>query len=81
MKKVKVKITNGTIVHGMGDVRPGKVIQVDHGTARQLFIAGKAVPCADEPEKPATKSDQDQDKDPGKKPAKKPATKSGKAKK
>jgi hypothetical protein len=56
MKKVSVKITNGTIVHGMGDVRPGKVIQVDQGTARQLFIAGKAVPCDLEPEKPATKS-------------------------
>ena len=73
MAKVKVKIINGTIVHGMGDVRPGKVIQVDHGTARQLFIAGKAVPCEIKPEKPATRS--------GKKPATKPGKNSGKAKK
>lgn len=54
MKK-RIKITEGTIVHGVGDARPGTILKVDHRIARALFIAGKAVPCADAPKKPATR--------------------------
>ena len=55
MKKLKIKIINGTIIQGVGDVRPGVVIMVDPGIARQLFIAGKAVPYAGKPSKPVTR--------------------------
>jgi len=56
MKKQKIKITRGTIAHGVGDCRPGRVMTVDMNIARQLFVAGKAVPCEMKPEKPSTKT-------------------------
>lgn len=52
---MKVKITEGTIVYGVGDARPGKILNVDPKIARDLFIAGKAVPYAGKPKKPTTR--------------------------
>ena len=55
MKKQKIKIINGTIIKGVGDVRPGVVITVEPGIARQLFVAGKAVPYDVKPVKPTSR--------------------------
>lgn len=68
--KVKIKITNSTIADGK-HVDAGKIIDVEAGVARELFIAGKAVPVDDKPEKPMVK----------KAAGKKPIPKKGKAKK
>jgi len=53
---MRVLITSGTIVKGIGDIRPGVRLDVDPKTARDLFVAGKAVPCEMVPEKPAVKT-------------------------
>jgi len=56
MNKKTIKITNGTIVHGVGDARPGTIMDVDPRTARQLFSCGKAVPWKKQhKKKPAAK--------------------------
>ena len=52
---MKIKITEGTIIKGRGDARPGEIVNVTPGVARELFIAGKAVPYAVQPEKPSAK--------------------------
>jgi len=55
MANVKIQITSGTIVAGVGDARPGTVMSVDPGVARELFIAGKAVPAAEKVRPPTTR--------------------------
>ena len=55
MKRIKIKIIEGTIVHGLGDVRPGTILRVEPQIARQLFVAGKAVTCAEKTAKPTTR--------------------------
>ena len=52
---VKVKIINGTIIRGVGHASPGEIHELDVKTARDLFIAGKAVPAEDEIRKPTTR--------------------------
>lgn len=54
----KVKITNATLIHG--EHTPiGAVRDVEERVARSLFIAGKAVPYAEEPAKPTTREKPD----------------------
>lgn len=55
IKKIQVEIIRGTIVNGVGDVRPGTVIDVDPWVAKDLFIAGKAVPAREKIKKPVTR--------------------------
>ena len=50
----KIKLRSGVIVDGE-HVDAGSVLTVGTAFARQLIHAGKAVPFADEPEKPTTR--------------------------
>ena len=43
-----VKITSGTVINGVGAVLADTVHELDGKRARELFVAGTAVPC-DEP--------------------------------
>ena len=53
-KMHRVRITDGTLINGV-HVAPGKVVEVDQALASVLFSGNKAVPVADEPEKPTTR--------------------------
>lgn len=51
----KVRIIENTLVSGKHAER-GEVLEVDVTVARQLLVAGKAVPAPVEPEKPMTRT-------------------------
>lgn len=51
---VKVKITSGVRIAGIG-YGVGEIITVYRNDANMLFTSNKAVPVADEPEKPTTR--------------------------
>lgn len=51
----KIKITNATIVNGQ-HAAIGETFDVSAADAKKYFMAGKAVPVSEEPEKPATKT-------------------------
>ncbi len=50
----KVRIIENTLVKGV-HADAGEVLEVDSRTGTALMVAGKAVPCADEPEKPTVR--------------------------
>lgn len=52
---VTVRITSGVQVNGE-HASPGTIVEIDRGFANILFTGNKAVPTADEPEKPMTRN-------------------------
>lgn len=49
----KIKTTENTVIEGIGHVDKGKVKSVSERVAKDLFVAGKAVPFQEPAKKPA----------------------------
>ena len=74
---VRVRLTSGTIIDGR-HADAGDVVEVGTTFGKQLIHAGKAMPAGDEPEPPATRSEEVDDEPPAEKP--KPTRGAGKKK-